>query len=127
MKIVQTTASLCMAASGTVTLELALSAMPTVTCYKTSTLNYLFMRGLFKLKDPILPHILLQETLYPYFEQKQQNATNLAQSALSVRAVMDNEMQNLKTASDRLRALLTDGKSSFQVQLQSILQSQLNF
>lgn len=116
-------ASVCMAASGTVTLELALSAMPTIACYKVSWLNYLFMKGLFRLRDPILPHILLQQKIFPYFEQTQQTSHNLAKATLATLDDLDAQQQKLDDAAARLSKLLTGGQTSFQTQLQSALQS----
>jgi len=119
-------ASVCMAASGTVTLELALNAMPTVTCYKVSKLNYLFMRGLFKLKDPILPHILMQEPIFPYFEQSRQTGESLAASSLNILESLPAQTNAVAKSAGKLHSLLTGGQTSFQMQLQSVLERQLH-
>lgn len=119
-------ASACIAASGTVTLELALNAMPAVTCYKVSKLNYLFMRGLFKLEDPILPHILLQEKVYPYFEQSKQEGSALATSIVDILEHLPMHRHILEAQADKLNHLLTGGQKTFQMQLQSVLQTQLH-
>ena len=119
-------ASICLAASGTVTLELALQAMPAVTCYRVSAINYLFMRGLYRLKDPILPHILLGEEVYPYFEQKQQTGTALAAAALNIMTTGPEQAAALQAASVRLKEMLTAGEALFQMQLTNILSSLLH-
>ena len=69
---------LCLAASGTVTLESALSALPGIVAYKLNPILGLIMRWRFKQKDPILANIILQNETYPFCFQSQVNATHMA-------------------------------------------------
>lgn len=121
MHAVFTRASACMAASGTVTLELALNAMPAITCYKVNRLNYAFMRGLYRLKDPILPHILLGREIYPYFEQHRQTGATLSDAMQNIMDHLPAEEAKLATASEQLTQILTGREPTFQMQLQSAL------
>lgn len=59
--------ALAIAKSGTVTLELALFATPTVVVYKLSQINYLFAKYIYKLKLPFycITNILLKRELFP--------------------------------------------------------------
>ncbi len=55
-----------LAASGTVTLELALSAVPTVVAYRTDPIVRPF-KGLLKAKSIVLPNLILDELAIPEF------------------------------------------------------------
>lgn len=61
------TASIALAKSGTVTLELALRGCPTVVLYQLTRLNYFLARYIFRISLPYysLPNILLNELLFP--------------------------------------------------------------
>lgn len=60
---------LALAKSGTVTLELALHATPTVVMYKLSSLNYFFAKYIARLNLPhyCIVNILLNQTVFPEF------------------------------------------------------------
>lgn len=61
------TASVALAKSGTVTLELALRGCPTVVLYQLTKINYLLAKYVFRISLPhyALPNILLKESLFP--------------------------------------------------------------
>ena len=69
---------LCLAASGTVTLEAALCAIPGIVAYKLNPILKLIMQWRFKQKDPVLANIILQNETYPFCFQSQVNATHMA-------------------------------------------------
>ncbi len=71
-----------MAASGTVTLELALAQIPMVTAYKVSKLEELFIRALANIKSAILPNIILNKQIVPEFFQENCNSKNISEALL---------------------------------------------
>jgi lipid-A-disaccharide synthase len=66
-----------MAASGTVTLELALALIPMVTAYKVSKLEEWIFRALANIQSVILPNIILDRQAIPEFLQENCTAANL--------------------------------------------------
>lgn len=70
------------AASGTVTLELALSRVPMVTAYKVPRAEGFFIRPMLSGISVILPNILLHEKLIPEFLQTDCNPANLSNALL---------------------------------------------
>ena len=67
-----------LAASGTVTLELALAHVPVVVAYKVSKLEEMIARRLVKTKWMSLPNIILGEAACPEFLQEAANPESLA-------------------------------------------------
>ena len=64
------TARAALAASGTVTLELALSQIPMVTAYKVNPVEAAIARRVVRLPSVILPNIILGENVVPEFLQE---------------------------------------------------------
>ena len=64
------TARAALAASGTVTLELALSQIPMVTAYKVNSVEAAIARRVVRLPSVILPNIILGERVVPEFLQE---------------------------------------------------------
>ncbi len=75
------TARAALAASGTVTLELALSAVPTIVAYKVSLVEEQ-LKYLITVSTIVLPNLILGENAVPEFLQKDANAETLAQALL---------------------------------------------
>lgn len=67
-----------LAASGTVTLELALAQAPTVVAYKVSKLEEMIARRLVVAPSIVLPNLILGENVYPEFIQDDCNPETLA-------------------------------------------------
>lgn len=67
-----------LAASGTVTLEAALAAIPGVVAYKLNPIVAWLMTKRVSLSDPILPNIISGTTIYPFYFQKHVSALNLS-------------------------------------------------
>lgn len=103
-------ASLALAKSGTVTLELALYGCPTVVQYRLTPLNYLLARYLFQIELPhyALPNILLQERMFPEFYHVNISPEDLANS-LEEQLKRKEQVQK---QSEKLRTLLTDQDAS---------------
>jgi lipid-A-disaccharide synthase len=73
-----------LAASGTVTLELALAQVPTVVAYKVTLLEELIARALVKVKSVGLANIILDEMVMPELLQRQATAENLADTLVAI-------------------------------------------
>lgn len=73
-----------LAASGTVTLELALAQVPTVAAYRGAGWEAALARRLIKLPTVILPNLILGENVVPEFIQDDVTADALAQALLAV-------------------------------------------
>ncbi len=75
-----------LAASGTVTLELALAGIPTVAAYKVSAWEAAIARRLIQVPTVLLPNLILGEKLMPEFLQENATASRLCDAMLSILA-----------------------------------------
>ncbi len=66
-------ASIAIACSGTITLELVLFKIPTIAVYKTDFISALIGRILVNFKNVILPNFLLKENVVPFLFQEKCN------------------------------------------------------
>lgn len=71
-----------LAASGTVTLELALSGVPTVVAYKVSRVEEFIARRLIQVPSIVLPNLILGRNAMPEFVQAECSPDNLANALL---------------------------------------------
>lgn len=75
-----------LAASGTVTLELALSGVPTVAAYRGAAWEAALARRLIRLPSVILPNLILGRNVVPEFIQEQATAASLSRHLLAALA-----------------------------------------
>jgi len=75
-----------LAASGTVTLELALSGVPTVAAYRAAAWEVMLARRLVKLPSVILPNLILGRNVVPEFIQDDATAEALSRHLLDAAA-----------------------------------------
>jgi lipid-A-disaccharide synthase len=73
-----------LAASGTVTLELALAGVPTVVTYKVAFVEELIARALVRAKMVGLANIILDDMIMPELLQRQATAKNLADALVVI-------------------------------------------
>jgi lipid-A-disaccharide synthase len=73
-----------LAASGTVTLELALAQVPTVLAYKVTLLEEMIARAMIKVKMVGLANIILDEMVMPELLQRQATAQSLADALVNI-------------------------------------------
>jgi len=73
-----------LAASGTVTLELALAQVPTIVAYKVTLVEELIARAMVKVKTVGLANIILGEMVMPELLQRQATAKNLADALVAI-------------------------------------------
>jgi lipid-A-disaccharide synthase len=67
-----------LAASGTVTLELALAGVPMAVAYRVDALAAPFLRRLIKAPTTVLANLVLGENVFPEFHQEASTPENLA-------------------------------------------------
>ncbi|MCZ8183307.1 MAG: lipid-A-disaccharide synthase [Beijerinckiaceae bacterium] len=77
-------ARVALAASGTVTLELALAGIPTVAAYRVAGWEAFIARRLIKVPSVILPNLILDERAVPEFLQEEALATRLVPAVLAL-------------------------------------------
>jgi lipid-A-disaccharide synthase len=65
------TARAALAASGTVTLELALAAVPTIVAYRVSSIEALVLRPLIRVPSIVLANLVLDDKVMPEFVQNE--------------------------------------------------------
>lgn len=94
-----------LAASGTVTLELALAGIPMVATYKVANWEAAIARRLIKIPSAILPNIILGENVVPEFIQEAATPENLG-AALGRLLVASPEVERQRAAFVRLEALM---------------------
>ncbi|SFB69440.1 lipid-A-disaccharide synthase [Bosea sp. CRIB-10] len=75
-----------LAASGTVTLELALAQVPTVAAYRGAAWEAMLARRLIKLPSVILPNLIIGESVVPEFIQDDASPQALANALLAATA-----------------------------------------
>jgi lipid-A-disaccharide synthase len=73
-----------LAASGTVTLELALSGTPTVVAYKVPKIEEFIGRRLIQVPTIVLPNLILGENAFPEFLQAEANGETLARAVAAL-------------------------------------------
>ncbi len=110
-----------LAASGTVTLELALSRTPTIVAYKVPKFEEFIARRLIQVPSIVLPNLILGENAYPEYLQEQAEAATLA-AALA--GIVDDSAERRRqlAALDRLndRMILPDGAKPSEKAAQAI-------
>lgn len=84
-----------LAASGTVTLELALSQIPTVAAYRGAGWEAFLARRLIKLPSVILPNLILGRSIVPEFIQEEATADALSGHLLAAMAEGDKRQEQL--------------------------------
>ena len=73
-----------LAASGTVTLELALSGVPAVVAYKVPKFEEFIARRMVQVPTIVLPNLILGENAYPEFLQEQAEGAILAEAVAAL-------------------------------------------
>src|SRR5262245_4509784 len=116
-----------LAASGTVTLELALAGIPTVAAYRIASIEGLFLRMVarihpaVKVKSVILANLVLGELAIPEFLQSRCTAANLAPALAEIIADTSARRRQVE-AFERLDGILgTGGGSASERAAQAVL------
>lgn len=77
-------ARVALAASGTVTLELALSGIPTVAAYRVSAWEAMVARRVVRVPSVLLPNLILEARALPEFLQQDATAEKLTEALLAL-------------------------------------------
>jgi lipid-A-disaccharide synthase len=99
-----------LAASGTVTLELAVAGVPTVVAYKVSLLTELIYRAAVRVPTIVLANLVLGENVMPEITQRQATPDRLA-AALAPLIGDTPERQQQLAAFARLDAVMAIGSA----------------
>jgi len=111
-----------LAASGTVTLELALSGTPTVVAYKVPKIEEFIGRRLIQVPTIVLPNLILGENAYPEFLQDEANGEILARelaALLEDGPARRRQIEALKKISEKM--LLPSGETPSGAAAEAIL------
>ena len=100
-----------LAASGTVTLELALSQVPTVAAYRGADWEAFLARRLVKLPSVILPNLILGRSIVPEFIQEEASAEALSSHLLAALAEGAKRQEQLDGFSEVERIMRSAGPS----------------
>src|SRR5258708_16350163 len=99
-----------LAASGTVTLELALANVPTVVAYKVTLVEELIVRASVRVKMVGLANIILDEMIMPELLQRQATAKNLADALVAITKDSPERRRQCE-AFTRLHAIMDIGRA----------------
>ena len=101
------------AASGTVTLEAAISGVPGVVIYNLSLLNRMFTSMFYKKDTPVLPDLILGRQYYPFLLPPRLNADNLFHLADQMLKELPARQAEMRSASAQLCSMLRAGQGQF--------------
>lgn len=90
------------AASGTVTLELALMGIPTIVGYKISIINEIIAKLLINYKYVSLPNITLNKEIFPELLQNKFNVVNIEKSIEYIENNIKNILEDLMLVREKL-------------------------
>jgi lipid-A-disaccharide synthase len=108
-------ATAALAASGTVTLELAIAEVPMVVAYQVASWEAAIIKRLVMISTPVLPDIIAGTQHIPLFLQNDVTAANLRNAVLPLMDDSDEREQQralFKSVHDKLQAGLPAGVSS---------------
>jgi lipid-A-disaccharide synthase len=105
------TARAALAASGTVTLELAIAGVPTVVAYRASLLEEAIVRPLIRVSTIVLANLVLGENVMPEYLQRQASPDRLAAALSSLMADTPERRKQLD-AFARLDAIMGIGTTA---------------
>ena len=100
-----------LAASGTVTLELALAGAPMVVAYRIDVLSAAVLRRMIKAPSAVLANLILEKNAFPEFIQEDCTPDRLAAALLPLIGESNERNAQLKALSE-LRARMRIGRSS---------------
>ena len=101
------------AASGTVTLEAAISGVPGVVIYHLSPLNRLFASLFYKKDTPVLPDLVLGRQHYPFLLPPRLSTDSLYQQVAELMENLPARQTEMQAASAQLCSLLRAGQGRF--------------
>ena len=112
-------------ASGTATLEAALSGVPGVVIYHLTPLNRLFTRLFYKRATPVLPDLIMNSRNYPFLLPPELNANTLYYEAAQLMEELDQRRAMMQSQAKQLYKKLKAGEGQFSDNLATCLKSML--
>ena len=113
------------AASGTATLEAALSGVPGVVIYHLTPLNRLFTKLFFKRSTPVLPDLIMNSQHYQFLLPPKLNADTLYYEAAQVMDDLEERHAKMQEQAKHLHNKLKAGEGQFSENLATCLKSML--
>tara|TARA_Y100001954_G_scaffold231599_1_gene281310 strand:+ start:105 stop:1238 length:1134 start_codon:yes stop_codon:yes gene_type:complete len=113
------------AASGTATLEAALSGVPGVVIYHLTPLNRLFTKLFFKRATPVLPDLIMNSQHYPFLLPPKLNADTLYYEAAQLMDELEQRHADMEAQAKQLYNNLKVGEGQFSENLATCLKSML--
>ena len=110
-------------ASGTATLEAALSGVPGIVIYHLTPLNRLFARLFYKRATPVLPDLIMNSQHYPFLMPPKLNADTLYYEAVQLIEDLDQRHAKMQSQAQQLYNKLKAGKGQFSDNLAICLKS----
>ena len=111
------------AASGTATLEAALSGVPGVVIYHLTPLNRLFAKLFYKRATPVLPDLIMNSQHYPFLLPPKLNADTLYYEAAQVMDELEQRHADMEAQAKQLYNKLKAGEGQFSENLAACLKS----
>ena len=113
------------AASGTATLEAALSGVPGVVIYHLTPLNRLFAKLFYKRTTPVLPDLIMNSQYYPFLLPPKLNSDTLYFEAAQLIDELERRHADMEAQAKQLHNKLKVGKGQFSENLARCLKSML--
>jgi len=113
------------AASGTATLEAALSGVPGVVIYHLTPLNRLFTKLFYKRETPVLPDLIMNSQHYPFLLPPKLDAETLYYEAAQLMDELDERRAAMQVQAKQLYNKLKVGEGQFSDNLAICLKSML--
>ena len=112
-------------ASGTATLEAALSGVPGIVIYHLTPLNRLFAKLFYKRTTPVLPDLILNSQHYPFLLPPKLNSDTLYCEATQLMDELERRHADMEAQAKHLHNKLKAGKGQFSENLATCLKSML--
>ena len=113
------------AASGTATLEAALSGVPGVVIYHLTPLNRLFAKLFYKRATPVLPDLIMNSQHYPFLLPPKLNSNTLYYEATQLMDELERRHADMEVQAKQLYNKLKAGRGQFSENLATCLKSML--
>ena len=113
------------AASGTATLEAALSGVPGVVIYHLTPLNRLFTKLFYKRATPVLPDLIMNSRHYPFLLSPKLNADALYYEAAQLMDDLEQRHADMQAQAKQLYNKLQAGEGQFSENLVTCMKSML--
>ena len=95
-------------ASGTATLECAIEELPTLVCYKMSSISWLIAKNLISIEYSSIVNIIANKKIYPELLQNKMNSNEIIKTLEPLLRVNSIERKNMLSELEKFKNLLGD-------------------